>query len=124
MTDEEIRKAIETAHPAAGYIYQRDVAIFRLGWEARGKRDAAGTNYIANDAVLPTYIEFANGRTVWLLPDVMILAVGWKGEHRWVPENKTVPWPHCCLCGIIQRHDGLNNDCKGPTKLRAIERGR
>lgn len=40
------------------------------------------------------------------------------GEHIWSPPNETIQWSYCCQCGIIQRADGKNSPCKGPTTLR------
>lgn len=41
-------------------------------------------------------------------------------KHDWI----TAPqfnWPFCRICGVVQRRDGQNKPCKGPTRLRAME---
>ncbi len=43
------------------------------------------------------------------------------GGHDWVEGNTIVKWPHCAICGIIKRHDGLNKPCKGASKLALRE---
>ncbi len=45
------------------------------------------------------------------------------GEHVWImPDDAWHPWPFCKVCGIVQRRDGQNKPCKGPTRLRDMER--
>ena len=39
------------------------------------------------------------------------------GEHVWALPNETIKWPYCMQCGIIQREDGKNSPCKGPSRI-------
>lgn len=39
--------------------------------------------------------------------------------HLW---STAPPWPVCTVCGIVQRADGQNRPCKGPTRLREMEK--
>lgn len=34
---------------------------------------------------------------------------------------KGVPYRCCAICGIVERRDGKNSPCKGPSKLRPME---
>jgi len=45
-------------------------------------------------------------------------------EHQWCyPETGAyISFPFCRVCGVVQRRDGLNQPCKGPTRLRPMER--
>lgn len=41
-----------------------------------------------------------------------------EAAHDWVKANAVVRWPHCGVCGVIQRRDGLNSTrCRGPVKV-------
>jgi hypothetical protein len=37
--------------------------------------------------------------------------------HVWVAANRLVRWPHCRVCGVIQRKDGNNGPCRGRVKV-------
>ena len=41
--------------------------------------------------------------------------------HDWyVPDGYV--YPICRVCGVVQRRDGKNKPCKGPTRLRDMEK--
>lgn len=47
------------------------------------------------------------------------------GAHDWTRDDPR--WPSlsgltfCAVCGVVQRGDGRNGPCKGPTKMRPLE---
>lgn len=46
-------------------------------------------------------------------------------KHEWFQpsrEQAGYPWTICRVCGVVQRRDGKNKPCKGPTKLREPEK--
>lgn len=45
-------------------------------------------------------------------------------QHDWFKPSRQqagYPWTICRICGVVQRRDGKNQLCKGPTKLRPME---
>ena len=43
-----------------------------------------------------------------------------RGPHDWFLPRRFA-YPICRICGIVQRRDGKNKPCKGPTRLRPME---
>lgn len=39
------------------------------------------------------------------------------GLHLWVGPYGAVRWTHCQTCGVIQRADGKNGPCRGPSRI-------
>lgn len=42
------------------------------------------------------------------------------GPHDWY-RPRQYAYPICRICGVVQRRDGKNKPCKGPTRLRKME---
>lgn len=42
-------------------------------------------------------------------------------EHDWYVPRRYA-YPICRICGVVQRRDGQNTPCKGPTTLREMEK--
>lgn len=40
------------------------------------------------------------------------------GGHKWFQHPKFRPLVTCKLCGIVQRADGRNKPCPGPTRVQ------
>lgn len=40
-------------------------------------------------------------------------------SHKWETRRK---WIVCSECGVVQRSDGKNGPCRGPARLRPMER--
>lgn len=40
--------------------------------------------------------------------------------HDWY-RPRQYAYPICRICGVVQRTDGKNKPCKGPTRLRPME---
>ena len=38
-------------------------------------------------------------------------------NHQWREAHGPIKWPHCSVCGVIQRSDGRNGPCKGPASV-------
>lgn len=44
--------------------------------------------------------------------------------HDWFQPTRQqagYPWTICRICGVVQRRDGKNKPCKGPTRLRDMD---
>lgn len=42
-------------------------------------------------------------------------------DHVWT-EHPDYGWSYCRVCGIVRRRDGTSKPCRGPVKLRAMEK--
>lgn len=43
------------------------------------------------------------------------------GLHLWVAPYGAVRWTHCKTCGVVQRADGKNGPCRGPSRISTRE---
>jgi hypothetical protein len=43
-------------------------------------------------------------------------------NHEWHEPDSLIKYPYCSKCLTIKRRDGRNGPCKGPGKLRAMEK--
>jgi len=41
--------------------------------------------------------------------------------HKWELKPSLLPHPFCRVCGVVQRKDGQNSPCKGPTAISTRE---
>jgi hypothetical protein len=59
-------------------------------------------------------------KNAWRLVDDILAALGPQADqpgHQWREAHGPIKWPHCSVCGVIQRRDGRNGPCKGPATV-------
>ncbi len=43
-------------------------------------------------------------------------------RHKWRKLYKGMTYTHCAVCGIVRTKNRRNKPCKGPARLRDLER--
>jgi hypothetical protein len=111
----------ECWEPDSGCDMGRNEEFVRAACQSQAGGEIAWRDGLINEAkellkVMPDRGLSARDFALWNRRRALFL-----GLHLWVGPYGAVRWTHCQTCGAVQRADGKNGPCRGPSRISTRE---